>query len=230
MSVDEYIKTAFLSLAPMEAKDLNTALANFESLCSSTDKDALMAAHDSRSCSHPGDKGSSQMEYVRARLLEKREKLYDHKGRTHRMSITEGTREDDGKQTLHIQTYAEHLDTANVRTGYWAASWDVVILTERECELSGAIQIHSCYAEKTNVHMLATRDYESRVISVAEEKVNSMVAVFEKDDMSYEEQLAKVIADTIWEYEQALYSDLQRMCDEVDDSLKRIRRVSARAA
>jgi hypothetical protein len=53
-----------------------------------------------------------------------------------------------------------------------------------------------------------------------------MVAVFEKEQMSYEEQLAVVITDAIWGLEKELYADLQRMFDEVDDSMKRIRRVS----
>ena len=209
----------------MAKNELNLALSSLESLYPTVNKDVLLAAHDSRACVNPGDTGSSQLEHVRSHLQEKREKFYDAKGRTHRMAVSEGSR-DDGNKTLHIQTYVEHLDTANVRSGYWAASWDVVILTERECELCGTVSIHSCYAEKSNVHMQATREYESRELSTVEEKVNSMVAVFEKDKMSYEEQLAAVIADAIWEYEKELFADLQRMFDEVDESLKRIRRVS----
>lgn len=210
----------------MDRNDLTVALSHLETLHPNINKDALLEAHDGRACIEPGETGSSQMELVRTRLQEKRDAFYNGKGRTHRLSIREGTHQENGKQTLHIQTYVEHLDAGNVRSGYWAASWDVIILTERECELKGNVQIHSYYAEKSNVHMQATRDFPSRQLSTVEEKVNSMVAAFEKEKMSYEEQLAKSIVDTIWELEKDLYAELQTQFNEVDDSLKRIRRVS----
>jgi hypothetical protein len=229
MDPDAYVQSVFLSLPPMERTDLNSALSNLEALYPSTDKDALLAARDTRTCMEAGATGSSQMEHIRARLQEQRDKLYNEKGRTHRMSIHEATREEDDKQTIHIQTYAEHLDAANLRSGYWSATWDIVLLTQRECEIIGTVQIHSHYAEKTNVHMQVTRQFDRQPLSTEEEKVHSMVAVFEKGEMSYEEQLSKIITSTIVEYEKELYDELQRLCDEVDDSMKRVRRVSPRS-
>jgi hypothetical protein len=142
MDKNSFAKQVLLSLPPMEQNDLDLALAHLETLHPALDKNSLMMAWNERACLEPNAAGSSQMESIRRRLQDKREKLYDAKGRTHRLCLREATRDDDGKPTLTIQAYVEHLDAANVRSGYWAATWNVVILSERECELSGVSKPH----------------------------------------------------------------------------------------
>jgi hypothetical protein len=217
----EFGKHILTSLPPLEQSDWNTTIANLKKL--NCFDDSLLQEYNDRACVTFGETGSSQMESIRSRLQAHRSQMYKEKMETlqHRMTVAE----DQNKQTIYVRTFAEQLDTMNCRAGYWSAEWMIRIRSETACEISGRVRLHSYYYENVNVQMRANREFPVKEILTAEEKVNSMVAKFEKEKMSYEDQLAKCTVDHIVALELELYEDLQRMCDECDDNLKKIRRI-----
>ncbi|GKY94964.1 hypothetical protein MPSEU_000461000 [Mayamaea pseudoterrestris] len=225
MDKNTFVKKLFLSLPPMDQHDLEVSLDRLETLHPHVNKDVLLAAHDVRACvntSNDNDAAkSSQLMSLLRRLQEKRDKFYASKQNVeHRLIGSETSK--DGTKSMHLQTYLCQLDAPNARSGSWVASWQILVVSERECQLSGSVEIHSRYAEQTNVHMQATRTFPEQSLNTEQQTVNSKVA---DEQISHEKQLAVTIVDAIWDMEEELFADLQRMFDKVDDSLKRIRRI-----
>jgi uncharacterized coiled-coil protein SlyX len=220
MSKEEFGKELLFSLPPMESKDLNTTvLADLKKL--NAFQETFLQELSDKHCSEVVPKGSSQIEYVKEKLTDYQQSLYIDKGVTARHTVIE-----EGKEVV-IRTYAEHLDTHNCMTGSWVAQWTVLIRGEKEADLGGNVKLHAYYFEEgSNVQMRADKDFVSKPIEAQEEMVNSLVAKFEKQKMSYEEQLAKVIVDQITAHEKEMYTQLAGMVEELGDgTLKKFRRI-----
>jgi uncharacterized coiled-coil protein SlyX len=220
MSNEEFGKELLFSLPPMESKDLNTTVLGDLKKLNAFQETFLQELSD-KHCTEGAPKGSSQIEYVKGKLTDYQQSLYIDKGVTARHNVIE-----DGKEVV-IRTYAEHLDTHNCMTGSWSAQWTVLIQGEKEADLGGSAKLHAYYFEEgSNVQMRADKTFVSKPIEAQEEMVNSLVAKFEKQKMSYEEQLAKVIVDQITAHEKEMYTQLASMVEELGDStLKKFRRI-----
>jgi Mg2+ and Co2+ transporter CorA len=70
-----------------------------------------------------------------------------------------------------------------------------------------------------------TRHFEVQQAMTAEEQVNSIVAKMEARTMSYEDKVAKAIVKQITAREKELYEQMKDMCDQIDDNLKKMRRI-----
>jgi uncharacterized coiled-coil protein SlyX len=218
MSNEEFGKELLFSLPSMESKENTTVLGDLKKL--NAFQESFLQELSDKHCTEAVSKGSSQIEYIKGKL-DTYQSLYTNKGVTARHTVIE-----QGKEVV-IRTYAEHLNTHNCMTGYWAAQWRVKILGEKDADLGGKVKLHAYYYEEgSNVQMRAETDFASKPVSAADEKVNSMVARFEKQKMSYEEQLAKVIVDQIAAHEKKMYDQLTSMIEELkDETLKKFRRI-----
>jgi uncharacterized coiled-coil protein SlyX len=220
MSNEEYGKQLLFSLPPMESKDLDTTvLADLKKL--NAFQETFLKELSDKQCTEVVPKGSGQIEFVKGKLAAYQQSLYTDKGVTARHTVIE-----EGKEII-IRTYAEHLDTHNCMTGSWTAKWTILVRGEKEADLGGIVKLHAYYYEEgSNVQMRADKDFASKPVEAQEEKVNSMVAKFEKNKMSYEEQLAKVIVDQITAHEKEMYTQLASMVEELGDgTLKKFRRI-----
>lgn len=220
MSNEEFGKQLLFSLPPLESKDLNTTvLADLKKL--NAFQESFLQEFSVKQCTEEVPKGSTQIEFVKGKLTDYQQSLYTDKGVTAHHTVIE-----KGKEFV-IRTYAEHLDTHNCMTGSWSAEWKILIRGEKEADLGGNVKLHAYYYEEgSNVQMRADKDFVSKPIEAKDEKVNSMVAKFEKQKMSYEEQLSKVIVDEITSHEKEMYNQLASMVEELGDStLKKFRRI-----
>jgi uncharacterized coiled-coil protein SlyX len=220
MSNEEFGKELLFSLPPMESKDLNTTvIADLKKL--NAFQETFLKELSDKHCTEEVPEGSTQIEYVKGKLTAYQQSLYTDKGVTARHTVIE-----EGKEVI-IRTYAEHLDTHNCMTGSWSAQWTILIRNEKEADLGGNVKLHAYYFEEgSNVQMRADKDFVSKPISAEDEKVNSLVAKFEKQKMSYEEQLAKVIVEQITAHEKEMYTQLASMVEELGNStLKKFRRI-----
>ena len=217
-------KEVMCSLPPMEHRDLERVVDCVKQLDSAFDSDAFWSEHAIRTCTGNGESArlSAQSQHIRTKMNEYQSR-YTVKGVTARCSVVDD--DDDGVIVVH--TYAEHVDAGNCSTGSWAAAWRVQILTEKEAKLSGSVQLHVHYSESgSNVQTRATREFAVATVSTEEELVNSLVAKFEKNTMSYAEQLATKIVTQIGIYEEQLYDALSNLFEnDVEDALRKIRRI-----
>jgi hypothetical protein len=182
---------------------------------------------------------STQLQHIETKLAAHQESLYTEKGVTARYTVQEEANSAHGatnnaKSTIVIQTHASVVNAHNCSTGSWTASWNVQILTEKEAVLSGRAKLHVYYHEGagSNVQLTATREVDSQKVSTVEEKVNNLVAKFERQTMSYEEQLANVLVQQLAARDEALYHDLttglftaQGASSVVEANLKALRRI-----
>jgi hypothetical protein len=207
----------------MESQDLDGVTADLKKL--NLWDESFLGEHFARTCSEPAEppkEGTSQVVHIRSKIIDY-QKLYRDKGVTARCAV-QASLEDPS--VISVRTYVEHMNAHNCTSGSWSAVWTVKILEEKEAELSGEVKLHTYYAEGTcNVHSRATRTFESVKVSTEEEKVHAMVAVFEKETMSYEEQLSKVVVDKIVAWEKGLYSDVTNMYGDLDGQLRKLRRI-----
>lgn len=218
MSREEIGFTLFELLPPsMESKDYTSVVADLQSLQAFNEK--MLVDHDIKTCKNISEKGSSQIEYVKSKL-EAYQKLYTDKDLVARYTCVER----DGE--IEILTYTELIDSNNCITGSWASKWIAKILTEKSVDLHGEVNFHVHYYERgSNVQSRSKRQFASETVAAREEKVNAMVHLWQKEKMSYEEQLSKVIVDAIAFREKTFYDDLQIMYNECDGGLKKVRRI-----
>lgn len=238
MSNDEIGKQLFSVLPPsMEQKDFIGTIGDLKAL--NAYNDTIVVDHDKKICKATNESTttSSQIDYIKSKL-EKYQKLYTDKELKARFTCTDSTSTNGG---IEINTYVDIVDTNNCITGSWAGTWYVEILTEKSCNIRGSVHIHVHYYERnSNVQTRSVRTYPQAVISTREEKVNAMVHLFEKEKMSYEEQLSNVIVNEISYREKVLYDDIQTMfsssnnnsrnsssngSDNFDACLRKIRRI-----
>jgi uncharacterized coiled-coil protein SlyX len=217
MTNEEFGKELLFSLPPMESKD--PVIADLKKL--NAFQETFLQELSDKECTEAVLKGSGQIEFVKEKLTAYQQSLYTDKGVTARHTVVE-----DG-QEIFIRTYAEHLDTHNCMTGSWTAQWKILVRGDKEADLGGIVKLHAYYYEEgSNVQMRADKNFVSKPVEAQEEKVNSMVAKFEKNKMSYEEQLAKVIVDQITAHEKEMYTELGSMVEELGDrTLKKFRRI-----
>lgn len=123
-----------------------------------------------------------------------------------------------------LRTYCEHLDPSNCLAGSLTGEWHVRIVTEQTAELRGTLRWHAHYYEESNVQTRSTREYPITLVTTVEEKVNAMVKQFEKEQMSYEEQLARALVLQVERWEQDFYTALAGM-EEAPDLVRPLRRI-----
>jgi hypothetical protein len=167
--------------------------------------------------------GQQQEDAIRDRYQKYQHDQYKNKDNvTARFRVTteeaatgsSGGNHDEPLTVLSLRSYVEHVDTKNGLSGCTQSHWHVTILTEKTAQIQGTIGWHLAYLEgPANVQTRVHKQITNMHVSTAEEKVNAMVAAFEKSKMSYEQQLAKVIiSDTIAKIEMQLY---QTLCDTI---------------
>lgn len=217
------------SLPPMERRDLERVVDCVKELDSAFDADAFWTEHAIRTCTGNNNAESAQasakiIDHIRTKMNEYQSTRYTVKGITARCSVVVV---DDDDNAIAVHTYAEHLDAGNCSAGSWVAAWRVQILTEKEAQLSGSVQLHVHYSEGgSNVQTRATREFAVATVSTEEELVHSLVAKFEKSTMSYAEQLAVKIVTQIGLYEEQLHDALSNLFEtDVEDALRKIRRI-----
>lgn len=218
MSDEELGQKLFAVLPPsMEVKDVTSVMADLKHL--NAYSDTILMNHDIKICKEPSPSGSTQIEHVK-RKLENYQKLYTDKDLTARYTCI------DNAGVIEINTYAEVIDTNNCVTGSWAAKWFATMLSEKTANLSGEVTFHVHYYERgSNIQTRSVRFYKVEEVAAREEKVNAMVHMFQKEKMSYEEQLSKVVVNAIMERESTFYDDLQTMFNNVDQNLRKVRRI-----
>jgi hypothetical protein len=101
-------------------------------------------------------------------------------GVTARMTISCDDDDDDNdknnnnniKKKLVIQTYVEKLDVPNRISGYWKATWTVLVNNtpttnnNNECgEISGRVQIHSYAYEEGNAQVKIDQQFDTKTIT-----------------------------------------------------------------
>jgi F-actin capping protein alpha subunit len=135
---------------------------------------------------------------------------------------------DDEMPGILLNTYVEHLDAANGNAGYWQGSWHVHVQNETQANVAGHLQLHTHAAERGSPNQIqsqALRNYQATV-STREEKVNSIVAEFEKSTLSYAEKLMMKVIQYITSQEEQFYQNLEQWFQEPqEDSLRKLRRI-----
>lgn len=218
------------SLPPMERRDLESAVVHIQQLDSSVDNKSFWKKHADRTCMNRDHvdtavDDNSLIEHIRVKLSDYQSR-YSDKGVTARFSVMKEL--DDGASSLiTVKTYAEHLDDGNCSAGAWSAVWRINILTEKEAELSGSVALHAhSFEGGSNVQTRATKEFVAAAVSTEEELVHSLVAKFEKNKMSYAEQLADRIVEKIGDFEKQLHTGLSNMFEnELEAALRKIRRI-----
>jgi hypothetical protein len=106
-----------------------------------------------------------------------------------------------------LRTHVEYIDTANCCTASWHVDWTIQIFNEITALLSGTVQVHTHYYENfINSQMQCQLELsQNDTISLQEEKVNSIVAQFEKSSLSYAEKLVTKLVQHIIRKEQEFY-------------------------
>lgn len=223
MASEDFGRDLLLSLPPMEISDSDAAIDHLKSL--NAFEDTALEERTTRQCleSSEEETNNSQAKEILTKLQDFQKGFYVEKGVTARCSAIEETTDGD-EEIITVRSYAEHLDSHNCSSGSWSATWNIKIVDEKTADISGSVAFHAAHTENCNVHTRATREFATKTVSTATEKVNEVVAKFEHHAMSYEEQLAKLICNQIVEYEQSLYGDLTKVFEEELD-LRRLRRI-----
>jgi F-actin capping protein alpha subunit len=237
----------------MEHADLERLVqGGCQKLDGSCQVESVWAAHTVRTCRTNSDDASfvttapsTLLDYMQIKLHDYQER-YRTKRVTARYTVATATAtkpvgedngalkgdgedgdDDDDAVVLDVHTYAEHLDAANCHAGCWSAAWHIVVRSEQEAQLDGAIAFHGHASEcGSNVQTRATRTFPLVSISTQEEVVNSLVAKFEQTTMTYAEQLATMIVAHIATYETEWHEALNEMYNShVEDALRKLRRI-----
>ena len=169
----------------------------------------------------------SQFQHIEQRLQDYQSKRYQSDTVVVRCSVLQPHNKLDQQQGTTggvLRTYCEHLDPSNCLAGSLTGEWHVTITTETTAELSATLRWHAHYYEDSNVQTRATREYPVTIVSTVEEKVHSMVKQFEKEQMSYEEQLARALVLQVERWEQDFYNALAAM-EEAPDLVRPLRRI-----
>jgi len=211
-----------LSLPLMERQDWKMVQSDLAKLGASDS--GIAAANKQRSQSEcannePEEIKDGQMQHIMNKVKDYQSKRYQC---TARCSLEKNS--DDGPTTWTIRTYCQHLDPSNCLAGSLSGEWTLQITTEKTAELTAVLAWHAHYAENVNVQTRSRRSYDTKQVTTAEEKVNSMVAMFEKDQMSYEEQLACAVIKKMEAWELEFYDALAGM-EEAPDLVRPLRRI-----
>jgi F-actin capping protein alpha subunit len=149
-------------------------------------------------------------------------------GDTESNTLVDSAKVVDDKPAIILKTYVEHLDAANGNAGYWQGSWHVRIQSETQAYIEGHLQLRTRAAERGSQNQIqsqARRTYQVTV-STLEEKVNSIVAQFEKSTLSYAEKLMMKVVQYITTQEEQFYQNLEQWFQEPqEDGLRKLRRI-----
>ena len=119
---------------------------------------------------------------------------------------------------IMVRTYAEFIDTANCSTARWEVVWTIQIVDDITATLSGTILLHTHYYENNiNSQMQCQQEVvHNHTISLQEENVNSLVAKFEKNTLSYAEKLVTKIVQYIIRAEEEYFTTIvdQLLCND----------------
>jgi F-actin capping protein alpha subunit len=103
------------------------------------------------------------------------------------ISTSVQTTDTDTTDVFMVRTHVECIDTANFCTAAWHVDWTIQIVNDITAILSGTLHVHTHYYENNiNSQMQCQLELVNKhTISLQEEKVNSLVAQFEKNTLSY---------------------------------------------
>ena len=125
-------------------------------------------------------------------------------------TTTDNADHDDTPDIIRIRTHVEYIDTANCCTASWHVDWTVQRVQNTTATLSGTVQVHTHYYENnTNSQLQCDRVLvQNHSIALPEEKVNSLVAQFEKNTLSYAEKLVTQIVQCIIRTEEEFFTSI----------------------
>lgn len=216
----DFGRDLMLSLPPMESKELAIARNDLTQL-DAFDEDFIKQLN-ARTCSiETSEKEGSLMKAIQ-------EKLKDYQGRyTAKDLTTRLTLQPDAQgHNITAKTYVENLDLQNCRTGGWSTEWTITPCNETNVDVTGTAHMHLHYYEGgSNMQLRATRQYPPRTVGTEEEAVHAIVAKLEARNMSYDEKIAKAVGKEIAAREQEFYDQMKGVCEDVDSSLKKMRRI-----
>lgn len=228
-----------VSLPPMESQAWKEAQNQMNSLllvrCSSTNTAGILSEAEDRRARAQCTSSStippledSQFRSIEKRLRDYQSQRYNHSGTVvvrcsvHHVASTTTTATPTSGGVL--RTYCEHLDPSNCLAGSLTGEWHVNITSEKTADLSATLRWHAHYSEDSNVQTRSTREYPVIVVRTDEEKVNAMVKQFEKEQMSYEEQLAKALVQQVERWERDFYTALKGI-EDAPDLVRPLRRI-----
>lgn len=208
-----------LSLPPLETKDFASVQSDLTKLvanCRETiDKNALNKEMQTRTCQQENVENSTDAFSVALAKCwsEHQEETYGKKdGVTARFTVLQ-----QGDGCWLLRTYAEVLDTAKFRTGYWAGKWIIGDDGSKVVVTSGELSLHVYYYEGgSNVQMRGKREIPSATIKTSESAADA-------DDE--DNKKAKAIVDYIKSMEKSLHQDLSDEDALFLSSLPKIRRI-----
>jgi hypothetical protein len=236
-STNDTGKQLFESIPPcLESAEVLSLMNDLKTL--SIYNDTIVQDYNQRICSPDSSKKSSstsssnsQLDYIKNKIGTYQSNLYGAKDITARYTVDEmDPSTESGNQRAMIRTYAEHIDTNNCMTGSWDGEWIIEFLTEKTCNVTATVNIHLYYYERgVNIQTRITRTIPTTTVATREEKVNTMVHLFEKEKMSYEEQLSNaIVMKYITQREESLYStvyDSIFQSTTLTSSLRTVRRI-----
>lgn len=219
----DFGKVLALSLPPMPEQDLSMICMDLKKL--GVFSEETKTELETRKCTiaaAPSSDDTPLMAAIRSKL-EDHLQHFKEKDLTTRVLIQ---RLPEPEGAIAVHTYVEKLDVANFQTGAFSVAWNIFPDKETEVQISGSATLHSHYYEDTNnVQLRGRREYEKGTAGTAEEQVNAIVAKMEARTMSYEDKVAKSVAKYISSRETELYNDLKAMGEQLDEKLKKIRRI-----
>jgi hypothetical protein len=211
-----------LSLPPLESKDFASVQSDLTKLVAlnreTIDKKALTKEMQTRTCQQDENSTDAFSAALAKCWLEHQEVTYGKKdGVTARFTVRQ---QDDGCSWM-LRTYAEVLDAARFRTGYWAGKW---VITgggndgTTTATMSGELSLHVYYYEGgSNVQMRGKREIPAAAVKIAS---NASDAAADDNEVK-----AKAIVDSIKSMEKSLHQDLSNEDALFLSSLPKIRRI-----
>jgi F-actin capping protein alpha subunit len=207
-----------LSMPPLEAKDFASIQSDLTKLVAlnrkeTVDKNAVAKEMQTRTCLQDENTSTDAFSVALAKCWSAhQEETYGKKdGVTARFAVL---KQDSGSGWM-LRTYAEVLDTAKFRTGYWAGKW-MIDGNGSKVSISGELSLHVYYYEGgSNVQMRGKREIPSAPVNVASNG----------DHTDENEAKAQAIVAYIKSMEKSLHQDLSDDDALFLSSLPKIRRI-----
>lgn len=207
-----------LSIPPLSQEGTNNIIAALKSL-SLVDKETENLFRESK-CENK--KSTEDLCELGSALMKRIEACLAKYSNSPKLVFTQET-----ESSYEIRIYIEVLDDANRRSGSWAVLWKIQRVSETDAEVSGCFKFHGYSWEDGNYQIESCKELEKETVSTVEEKVNSIVAKFEHQKMSYDEKLSKAIVQHLSTKQDDFQLEIGCLFSEstVEENFKKLRRI-----
>jgi F-actin capping protein alpha subunit len=217
-----------LSMPPLGTKDFSSVQSDLTKIVAlnrkeTVDKNAVAKEMQTRTCLQDENTSTDAFSVALTKCwAAHQEETYGKKdGVTARFTVLQQQEDDTTTREggWMLRTYAEVLDTAKFRTGYWAGTWMIADAGDsKKVSVSGELSLHVYYYEGgSNVQMRGKREIPSSSVSVASSAGDA--------DTDENEAKAKAIVEYIKSMEKSLHQDLSNDDELFLSSLPKIRRI-----